>query len=266
MPTATAEAVAPSPATSTFLDDLEATVYLPSDTAGPVPLVVLGAAGYWHTADTILMEPLAEDLAARGAAVVLVPYRVAWENEALYPLPVQDMACGTAYAAEAVGGLDVSKVVVAGSSASAYMGALIALTPEAFTTVDCPYEAVTPDAFIGIDGPYDPAQWDVATGCRFFGCEAADQKAWDGGNAMELADLRPEVPALLIHGALDEFTYPSVTQEFGDALTSGGHDVTVNIVDGAGATDAQSPNVAGPIIGSWLGLSGEASASSNTSE
>jgi acetyl esterase/lipase len=202
------------------------------------------------------MQPLAEDLARRGAAVVLVPYRVAWGDKAHFPLPVQDMACGVAYAAQAVEGLEISQVVVAGSAASAYMGALIALTPDEFVTKDCPYDPVAPDAFVGIDGPYDPNQFRDWVGCILFGCEVAERKEWDGGNPMALAKLRPEVPVLLIHGALDEEANPSVSQEFADALTDGGHDVTLRIMEGVGYIDAQRPEIAGPIIGEWLGLAG----------
>ncbi len=249
---------APTSETVAFMDGLEATVTLPAAPAGPVPLVVMIPGGGWQIVDVDSVTPLADDLAARGAAVVTITYRIASDG-AYFPVPVEDVACGVAFAFQEVGGMEVSEVVVAGHSAGGHMAALVALTPEKFATADCPYEAVAPDAFIGLAGPYDDDQLSVSTACNLFSCDVADQKAWDGGNPIALADQRPEIPALLVHGTLDDTVYPSVTGEFADALTAGGHDVSMELIDGASHGTVTQPEVVGAVIGEWLGRSGSMS-------
>lgn len=100
---------------------------------------------------------LADDLAARGAAVVTMTYRTTDSGE-YFPVPVQDVACGLGYAVEATEGLEVSEVVLGGHSSGAHTAALVALAPQKFVNAGCPYESTAPDALIGISGPYDITQ------------------------------------------------------------------------------------------------------------
>ena len=59
-------AAAPTAGTEPFLEDLEATLVLPADTSGGVPLVTLVPGGGWFEADIEVLEALADDLAAWG--------------------------------------------------------------------------------------------------------------------------------------------------------------------------------------------------------
>ena len=93
------------------------------------PRCSAGARWGWFTADLEGFPELADDLAPRGAAVVTVVYRTSDSGE-YFPVPVEDVACGLGYAAEAVAGLDVSQVVIGGHSSGADMAALVAFAPD----------------------------------------------------------------------------------------------------------------------------------------
>lgn len=249
------EAAAPTPGTETFANGLEATLVLPADTTDQVPLVVLVPGGGWYTADLAGLPELADDLAARGAAVVTVTYRTSDFRE-FFPVPVEDVACGLGYAAEAVAGLDVSQVVIGGHSSGADMAALVAFAPEDFASADCPYEATAPDALIGISGSYDINEVSRTVAYNFFGGPSVrDPSTWDEGNPMAYADQRPDVPALLMHGTADDMVPITLTEGFAAALTDGGHEVTTDYPEGADHFSVLDPDVAGPVIASWLGLS-----------
>jgi acetyl esterase/lipase len=224
------DAAAPSPGTEPFLEDLQATLVLPADTA--------------------------DDLAARGAAVVTVTYRTSDSGE-FFPVPVEDVACGLAYAVDAVAGLDVSQVVLGGHSVGANMAALVALAPEDFAGSDCPYEAAAPDALIGISGEYDlNEEGSRGDAYRFFGGpNMRDLSTWDEGNPWAFAEQRPDVPVLLLHGTADDMVPITFTEDFAAALTDGGHQVTTDYIEGADHFTVLAPQMAGPVIADWLGTS-----------
>ena len=249
------EAAAPTPGTEPFLEGLQATLVLPADIAGELPLVVLVPGGGWYSAELVGLPELADDLAARGAAVVTVTYRTSDSGE-YFPVPVEDVACGLGYAVDAVAGLDVSQVVLGGHSAGANMAALVALAPEDFASSECPYEATAPDALIGISGPYDINEASRGSAYNFFGGPSVrDPSTWDEGNPMAKADQRPDLPALLMHGTADDMVPITFTEDFATALTDGGHEVTTDYPEGADHFTVLAPDVAGPVIASWLGLS-----------
>lgn len=94
------EVAAPTPGTEPFLEDLAARLVLPADISGELPLVVLVPGEY-------------------------------------FPVPVEDVACGSGYAVETVEGLDVSTIDLGGHSSGANMAALVALAPDEFDSADC---------------------------------------------------------------------------------------------------------------------------------
>jgi acetyl esterase/lipase len=243
-------AVAASAGTEAFRPDAGATVTLPTRPAAETPLVVLVPGGGWQTADPSGLIPLAEDLAARGAAVVTLTYRAA-QDGAHFPVPAQDVACGLAYAVTAVDGLEVSRVVLAGHSAGAHLAALVALAPERFAAPDCPYPAVAPDAFVGLAGPYDVDELDASASDALFG---SDPGTRDGANPRTYADQRPDLPVLLVHGTADDLVPTWFTEDFAGVLAARGHDVTAEYPEGATHFTVFRPEVAGPLIAAWLGL------------
>jgi acetyl esterase/lipase len=248
------EVAAPTPGTESFLEDLAATLVLPADISGELPLVVLVPGGGWFSADLEGFPELADELAASGAAVVTMTYRTSDSGE-YFPVPVEDVACGLGYAVETVEGLDVSTIVLGGHSSGANMAALVALAPEVFESADCPYEPATPDALIGISGPYDITQAFPAVAEAFFGPDRTDTSTWDEGNPMTYAGERPDLPALLVHGMADDMVPVTFTVKFDAALVDGGHDVTADYPEGADHFSVLAPDVAGAVIADWLGLS-----------
>lgn len=117
-----------------------------------------------------------------------------------------------------------------------------------------PDEPVAADSLIGIAGPYEIIQAAPSVAEAFFGPDRTDPRAWDEGNPMMFADLRPVVPVLLIHGTADDMLPVTLTEDFADALISGGHEVTTEYAEGADHFSVITPDVAGPIIADWLGL------------
>lgn len=247
-------AALPTPGTQPFVEGLQATLVLPPEISGELPLVVLAPGGGWFTADLEGFPELAEELAARGAAVVTIVYRTSDSGE-YFPVPVEDVACGFAYAVDATEGLDVSQAVLGGHSSGATMAALVALAPDDFAGSGCPYEPAAPDAVIGIAGPYDITQAFPPVVEAFFGPDRTDPATWDEGNPTAYAVQRPEVPALLMHGAADDMVPTTFTRDFAAALTDGGHEVDTVYPEGADHFSVISPDVAGPAIADWLGLS-----------
>ena len=117
-----------------------------------------------------------------------------------------------------------------------------------------PYESAAPDALIGIAGPYDITQESRPVAEAFFGPDRTDPATWDEGNPMAYADQRRDVPVLLMHGTAHDNPI-TITEDFATALSDGGHDVTTDYPDGADHFTVLSPDVAGPVIADWLGLS-----------
>lgn len=253
-----AEIVLPEP--TPVVPGVNAWVVEPVTGDGPPPVVVLVPGGSWAAADPTGLAPLAEELSSAGALVVSVGYRTANES-AYFPVPVQDVACATAFAVDQAsgGGRDAGEVVIVGHSAGAQLAALVALAPATFTTPECPYPATEPDALIGLAGPYDV----TATGgaaANLFGPDRSDPQQWSPGNPLTLADQRPEVPVLLMHGTADTLVPSSFTEQFAAALQDGGHEVSVEYVPDADHATIYSAPVAAPAIIDWLGLADAGSA------
>ena len=80
----------------------------------------------------------------------------------------------------------------------------------------------------------------------------ADPATWRAANPVERADLRPEVPVLLMHGENDEVLPVDFTMQFGDALEAAGHPTTVELVPDVDHLGIFAADVAaGPIV-AWL--------------
>jgi acetyl esterase/lipase len=149
-------------------------------------------------------------------------------------------------------GLEVGEVVVVGHSAGAQLAAVVALTPEAFAS-GCADPAVAADRLIGLAGPYDVTQLG-GMAAHVFGPDGQDPSGWDVANPLSLAVERPELPVLLIHGAADATVPVSSTEQFATALLAAGHPVATNYPGGVDHHSVYSAEVAGPLIGDWLGL------------
>lgn len=233
--------------------DVRVTVVEPSGAPADV-VVLLVPGGGWVSADPGGLAPLASYLADRGATVASTTYRTASDGS-YFPAPVQDVGCALAFAAaqapEDFGG--EMTVAVVGHSAGAQLAAVAALDPETAAGSDCPFPRRDADRLVGLAGPYDVVA--AAGQAQFlFGPESPNPDEWDAGNPLELAENRPGLPVLLVHGTADDLVPLEASETFADALTAGGHAVELTEVDGVDHMAVFSAEVAGPVVAEWLGL------------
>jgi acetyl esterase/lipase len=212
-----------------YLPGLESHPHVPEG-AGSAPVVVMIPGGSWQSANPSGLEPLAEALAADGVVAVPVTIRAS-ADDVVYPTPVEDVLCaladGAATAREA--GIDPDRLVLLGHSSGAHLSAVATLAADRFSP-DCEDPVVAPDAFIGLAGPYDIRQFADAADALFAAPVDEAPGEWDAANPVIHADLRPEVPVLLLHGEADDVVPVSFTTDFGTALEAAGHPTTVRVL------------------------------------
>jgi len=239
------------PVSREYLPGLEAYPHVPDD-VDAAPVVVMVPGGSWISADPSGYGPLAEVLA--GAGIVAVPVTIrAGEDGVTYPVPVEDVLCALAAgaAASTEAGVEPTSLVLLGHSSGAHLSAVAALAPDAVRPA-CEDPLVEADALVGLAGPYDIR--DVAGMAEtLFGVPAAeDPEAWTQANPVLLADRRPDLPVLLLHGDADGVVPVDATRAFAAALEAGGHDTTVEVVPGADHASIYSAEVAGPRVTDWV--------------
>lgn len=226
-------------------------VYLPRG-QGRVPLVVLVPGGSWTTADPTGLAGLAAALARAGIVAAPTHLRAASDG-VVYPVPVEDVLCAVATAVDRVRarGFTPGPVAVLGHSSGAHLAALAVLAVDDYSPT-CDSPAVRPDALIGLSGPYDISQVpELAT--ALLGTDPDDDPAtWASANPVERADLRPDVPVLLLHGEADDTVPVAFTTQFADALEGAGHPTTVQIVPEADHLGIFQADAAGDRVAQWL--------------
>ena len=226
-------------------------VYLPAD-KGRVPLVVLVPGGSWTTADPGGFAGLAAALAEAGIAAAPTQIRAA-EDGVVYPVPLEDVLCAVAAAADGLRsrGFDPDPVAVLGHSSGAHLAALAVLAVDDYAPT-CDFPAVTPDALVGLSGPYDISQIPETAAPLFATGPDDDPATWAAANPVERADLRPDVPVLLLHGEADETVPVDFTTQFADALEDAGHPTIVQVVPGVDHLGIFAADVAAEPVADWL--------------
>ncbi len=239
------------PESHEYLPGLMAYPHLPTG-VDSAPVVVIVPGGGWVSADPSGLGELADALAASGAVAMPVSILAAADG-VTYPVPVEDVLCaladGAATAREA--GIEPTSLVLLGHSSGAHLSAVASLAPESVDP-QCEDPLVEADALVGLAGPYDIR--DMADGAQeLLGVPPeSDPARWALANPVLLADRRPEVSVLLLHGDADDVVPPSATQVMADALRAGGHDTTVDVVPGADHASIYTADVAGPPVTDWL--------------
>lgn len=237
------------PVSHEYRPGLTAFAHLPQGvTSAPVVVIIPG--GGWQTADPGGLEPLAAALASRGVVAMPVVIR-AGADGVVYPTPLEDVVCaladGVATAREA--GIEPTRAVLLGHSSGAHQSAVATLDPGRYTPT-CDDPVVAPDALVGLAGPYDIRDFSDAA-ANLFADDATDA-TWDGANPVLLAGNRPEVPVLLLHGDEDELVPPTFSTDFADALRTGGHPVTLDVISGVNHGEVYSAAVAATPVTEWL--------------
>lgn len=237
--------------TEDYLPGLGADLFVP-DQVHRAPVVLLVPGGGWTTADRSGLRPLADRLASSGIVAVTATYRAA-SDHVRFPVPLADIDCAVNYAAARArqAGITPSRVIVLGHSAGAHLAMLAALTGTRFAQ-QCPYPTVPVDGVIGLAGPYDIMTLQSLAVGLFGESAAANPTAWRDGNPVTWVTQRPQLPALLVHGADDDTVSPTATTSFAKVLRAAGHPVQLEIVAGADHGSIYRPQVIADLIISWI--------------
>jgi acetyl esterase/lipase len=144
-------------------------------------------------------------------------------------------------------------VTVIGHSAGAHLSALVALDTAGAYGAGCPLgDPVLPQRLIGLAGPYDVNRLGPLM-FPFFGVTPTeDPETWAAGNPLLQAGNNPRLSSLLLQGEEDGFVDISFATDFADALTEGGSEALVEVVEGASHNDMDDPSFVGDLIVTWL--------------
>ena len=233
------EPVADNPRRVTYGDDPSQFVdlWLPADTSAALPVVVLIHGGFWRAQYGLdLMEPLAQDLIARGYAVLNIEYRRVGIGGG-YPETLFDVAAAIELLPTFSVALDLDNVVTIGHSAGGHLslwaGSRGALPDGAAGAKPL----VVPRLSIGLGPVFDLAASDAAR----VGSGAVTD--FMGGSASELPDeyviatptAAAGVPLGVVRGELDDI----VPAQFAVPTPIG--DVTVVDIPGEDHFDLINP-------------------------
>jgi acetyl esterase/lipase len=198
----------------------------PAAFAGPRPVLFFLYGGAWQGGERGQYTFVGQAFASRGFVVVIPDYRV--YPEVRYPAFVRDAAAAFAWTHEEIGALggDPAHIVVAGHSAGAHIGALLAFDERFLREVGLPRSAV--HGFIGLAGPYDfePDEPDI---------EAALTGEGPAALAMPTRYVHGgEPPALLLIGDEDRRVARYNQERMAAALRAHGDTVEARVLPGYG--------------------------------
>ena len=128
-------------------------IYRPTQSAGPLPVVVFFYGGAWQTGKRQDYLFAATALARRGMVVAVPDYRV--YPEVQFPVFLQDAARAVAtihHAAASYGG-DPNRFVVVGHSAGGWIAAMLALDPQWLAAAGDSRDSLA--GMVGLAGPYN---------------------------------------------------------------------------------------------------------------
>ncbi|MDJ0925177.1 MAG: prolyl oligopeptidase family serine peptidase [Acidimicrobiia bacterium] len=204
-------------------DTREVDFYGPASADGPAPLVLLLHGGGNKGNDE--MEPLAQDLASRGAVVAVPTYYSGQPRTRQDVLDTfEDVVCAIRYARyRAVDlGADPNNVTLVGFSYGGYPAMAIAVAMDGSYDFAClPEYAHRPQAVIGLGGAYAyDAQ--IAT----LGWEEEYSQFTTRGNAGN-----SDTPIVMVHGAHDMNVPIDHAEHFYRTLDDSGRSVALQVLD-----------------------------------
>jgi acetyl esterase/lipase len=235
--------------TTAPVQDVDAVVGVP-DGDGPFPAVVLVHGGGWVTGGPAILAPLATHLEENGYLTVNTRYTLATFERGAFPDAVDDVACAVRYAANHPDG--DGTVAIVGHSAGAHIGALVALTGDAYGA-DCQFPGSgLPERFVGLAGPYDVSRLEFAVAAFFGGGPEQFTDAWAAGNPQLLTDQNVDLRSLILYGERDGIVPEGFSLDFYEALIRTGSDSLLELVEGARHNQMHDPDLVGDLILTWL--------------
>lgn len=174
----------------------------------PLPVIVFFYGGSWNSGEKRGYAFVGRALASRGFVVAIPNYRLV--PQVHYPAFLEDGAAAVRWVRSHATGLggDPAQMVIAGHSAGAYNGAMLAYDPRWLGP-----EQPEIKGFIGLAGPYDFLPFDGPI----------TRQAFRG--TADLASTQPinfatrgDPPALLATGAQDTLVRPANSDAFADRL------------------------------------------------
>ncbi|WP_149539546.1 alpha/beta hydrolase [Siccirubricoccus phaeus] len=207
-----------------------ADVYVPHGAApGGRPLIVYFYGGLWTvgTKEEPTSATLPEDLAARGAVVVVPDYRL--YPEVAFPAFIQDGALAVRWAAEhaAEWGADPSRIYLAGHSTGGYMALLIGLDRRYLAEAGFGDHRLA--GLIGVAGIYERWLFEHRIMRPIFG-ESPDRRVYLPASHLG----RTPPPMLLLAGRLDVIVTPDNSEKLAEAARAAGGEVELKLYGGVG--------------------------------
>jgi acetyl esterase/lipase len=219
---------------------------------GPFPVAISVHGGFWKNRMSLdIMNPLAEDLTARGLATWNIEYRRIGEEGGGWPGTFHDVAHATDYlpVIAAANTLDFSRVIVVGHSAGGHIGLWLAarhLLPEdsILRTTDNPLALKT---VVSLAGVCDLALMEATHRMRIAGMRGAvsDNPVYDllEGSPSEVPEryavaspiqlLSIQSAQMLIHGDCDVNVPIGISQSYYKAALIAGADVELIAIQNA---------------------------------
>ncbi len=183
-----------------------ADLYLPADTIAVPPVIVLIHGGFWRAQYGLdLMVPLAEDLIARGYAVLNIEYRRVGSGGG-YPETLLDVAAAIDLLVAQSVALDLNDVVIIGHSAGGHLSLWAASRGALPPGAPGANPLVVPRLAIGLGPVFDLAAADAA------GVGSGAVTDFIGGSAGDLPDeyaiatptAGAGVPLVVVRGERDD--------------------------------------------------------------
>lgn len=238
--------------TESYGNGLELDIHAPPE-VGPWPVVVTIHGGGWFIGDRTSMGGLADGLASRKAVVFNATYRTMTLG-GTFPGMVDDVACAVQFARNTASEFTTTPdaVTIVGHSAGAHLASLVAYAPGEFGQ-ECPEgPARGPDAFVGLAGPYDISQLGGLLTPMFGVPIDDDPELWARGNPFNWIATSPDIPTLLLHGDEDRVAPIGFSEDLAESLEAAGRNVTFEVLEGRGHSDANSARVVGDRIAAFL--------------
>ncbi len=221
-------------------------VYLPRHAARPLPVVVFLHPGAWSRRDKRAVRTMF--VLDHGFALVSIGYRLA--QHAPFPAQIQDVNAGIRHLLAHADsyGIDPARLVIAGTSAGAHLGALAALARDVpgFGAI----RDLKPRGVVAIYGAYDMPAMIAGQDAIEIDHTGPDSPlaALIGGDPAGHPDIlaamspqtyvRPDAPPFCILHGIDDHVLPwSQSAGFAAALVRAGVAVTFETVPGAGHGD-----------------------------